>query len=251
MTATNTAELAGRVALVTGGAQNIGRAIAESLAAAGAAVVINAKRSRAAAEATVAAIEQAGGRAWVHLADVTDASAVKGMVDATIAQYGRLDILVNNAAVREEAPFEKMKFEDWRRILSTILDGAFLCAQTCVPAMIRAGGGTIINIGGLTAHTGARHRAHVVTAKAGIVGLTKALAFDLAPHHINVNCVSPGLIATTRSQATPAHHSEHKTLVGRMGEPGEVAAIVRMLCGPQGRYLTGQTIHVNGGVFMP
>lgn len=250
-TSANTSELSGRVALVTGGAQNIGRAIAESLAAAGAAVVVNAKRSRAAAEATVAAIEQAGGRAFVHLADVTDAQAVKDMVEATLARYGRLDILVNNAAVREEAPFEELRFEDWRRILNIILDGAFLCTKACVPAMVQAGGGSVINIGGLTAHTGARHRAHVVTAKAGIIGFTKALAFDLAPHHITVNCVSPGLISTARSQATPKHHSEHKTLVGRMGEPSEVAAVVRMLCGPQGRYLTGQTIHVNGGVFMP
>jgi 3-oxoacyl-[acyl-carrier protein] reductase len=244
-----TPELSGRVAIITGASQNIGRAIAESLAAAGASVVVNAKRSQEAAAATVQAIERAGGRAFAHLADVTDPKAVKGMVDATLARYGRLDILVNNAAVREEAPFEQLSFEDWRRILSIILDGAFLCAQACVGPLRQAGAGTIINIGGLTAHTGARKRAHVVTAKAGIVGLTKALAFDLAPH-ITVNCVSPGLIDTTRAGGVPAHHAERKTVVGRLGLPADVAAAVRMLCGPGARYITGETIHVNGGVFM-
>lgn len=242
-------ELSGRVAIVTGGSQNIGRAIAESLAAAGAAVVVNAKTSRDAAQATVQAIEQAGGCAVAHLADVTDPKAVKVMVDATLAEYGRLDILVNNAAMREEAPFEQLKLEDWRRILSVVLDGAFLCAQACAPHMINAGGGSIVNIGGLTGHTGARKRAHVVTAKAGIVGLTKALAFDLAPH-ITVNCVSPGLIDTARAGATPAHHADRKTVVGRHGTPADVAAAVCMLCGPRARYITGETVHVNGGLFM-
>lgn len=244
-----TPELSDRVAIITGASQNIGRAIAESLAAAGAAVVINAKRSQEAATATVQAIEQAGGRAFAHLADVTEPQAVKGMVDTTLKRYGRIDILVNNAAVREEAPFEQLRFEDWRRILSIILDGAFLCAQACAGPMRDAGGGTIINIGGLTAHTGARKRAHVITAKAGIVGLTKALAFDLAPD-ITVNCVSPGLIDTTRAGGTPAHHADRKTVVGRMGQPADVAAAVRMLCGPGARYITGETIHVNGGTFM-
>ncbi len=242
-------ELTGRVAIVTGASQNIGRAIAEALAAAGAAVVVNAKRSAEAAAATVQAIEQAGGRAFAHMADVTDPQAVKAMVDATLARYGRLDILVNNAAAREEAPFEQLRFEDWRRILSVILDGAFLCAQACAPHMRKAGGGSIVNIGGLTAHTGARKRAHVVTAKAGIVGLTKALAYDLAPH-VTVNCVSPGLIDTVRAGATPAHHAERQTAVGRHGTPADVAAAVRMLCSPRARYITGQTVHVNGGLFM-
>lgn len=244
-----TPELSGRVAIITGASQNIGRAIAESLAAAGAAVVVNAKRSQEAAAATVQAIEQAGGRAFAHLADVTDPQAVKGMVEATLQRYGRVDILVNNAAVREEAPFEQLRFEDWRRILSIILDGAFLCAQACVGPMRQSGAGTIVNIGGLTGHTGARKRAHVITAKAGIVGLTKALAFDLAPD-ITVNCVSPGLIETARSGGTPAHHADRKTVVGRMGQPADVAAAVRMLCGPGARYITGETIHVNGGTFM-
>lgn len=245
-------ELAGKVAIITGGARNIGRAIAQSLAAAGAAVTVNARASREEAEKTAKQIEDAGGRAMVYLADVTDPAAVTAMVDATVARFGRLDILVNNAAVRKEAPFEEMKFEDWKRTLSIVLDGAFLCAQACVPAMRRGENGAIVNIGGLTAHLGARRRAHVVTAKAGIVGLTKALAVDLAEHGITVNCVSPGLIDTQRhDNPDPAHRAERKTLVGRLGRPDEVAAMVRMLCGPGGRYITGQTVHVNGGLFMP
>lgn len=244
-------ELAGRVALVTGGARNIGRAIALDLAAAGAAVVVNARTSQAEADAVVGEIEAHGGAALAGLADVTDVQAVEALVAATLARFGRLDILVNNAAVRNEAPFESLALADWRRTLSIVLDGAFICAQACLAPMRDAGGGAIVNIGGLTGHTGARHRAHVVTAKAGLVGLTKALAFDLAEHRITVNCVSPGLIDTKRAGAAPRHHAEHATVVGRLGQPDDIAGVVRMLCGPRGTYLTGQTIHVNGGVFMP
>ena len=125
-------------------------------------------------------------------ADVTDPAAVGSMVDAALGRFGRLDILVNNAALRREAAFGEIALADWREVLGIILDGAFVCAQACVPPMIRAGGGAIVNIGGLTAHTGARRRAHVVTAKAGLVGMTKALAHDLAPHGIIVNCVVAG-----------------------------------------------------------
>ncbi len=244
------AELQGRVAIVTGAARNIGRAIARELAAAGAAVIVNARTAKTEAQSVAAEIEANGGQALVVIADVTDPQAVAGMVEAALARFGRLDILVNNAAMRKEAPFEQIGLEDWRRILSIVLDGAFLCAKASVPAMARAGGGAIVNIGGLTGHTGARSRAHVVTAKAGVAGLTKALAFDLAPHRITVNCVSPGLIDTKRAGNTPAHHAEHKTIVGRLGQPADVAAAVRMLCSPRARYITGQTIHVNGGIFM-
>src|SRR5690349_3957670 len=158
-------ELSGKVALVTGAARNIGRAIARSLAAGGAAVMVNANTSRAEAEETRRLIESAGGNAALHFADVTDPVAVKAMVEATVAQFGRLDILVNNAAVRAETPFAEIRLEDWRRVLATVLDGAFLCAQASLSHLIRAGGGSIVNIGGLTAHKGADGRAHVITAK--------------------------------------------------------------------------------------
>jgi 3-oxoacyl-[acyl-carrier protein] reductase len=195
-----------------------------------------------------------GAGAAVHIADVTDPRAVAAMVEATVARFGRLDILVNNAAVRAETPFAEIRFEDWRRVLSIVLDGAFLCTQAALPHLVRAGGGTIINIGGLTAHKGADGRAHVIAAKAGLAGLTRALALDLAPHHITVNCVVPGTIETVRGLPGAPERPQHRRAlppVGRRGEPEEIAAMVRTLCGPDMRYVTGQSIHVNGGNLMP
>ena len=251
---TRGSELAGKVALVTGAARNIGRAIARALASGGASVLVNANTSRAEAEETRRMIESGGGRAATHIADVTDPAAVAAMLEAAVARFGRLDILVNNAAIRAETPFAEMRFEEWRRVLSTILDGAFLCTQAALPHLVDAGGGSIINIGGLTAHKGADGRAHVIAAKAGLAGLTRALALDLAPNHITVNCVVPGTIETVRGLPGAPERPQHRRLlppVGRRGEPEEIAAMVRTLCGPDMRYVTGQAIHVNGGNFMP
>ena len=244
------AELTGRVALVTGAGRNIGRAIALALAEAGAAVVVNARANRAEAEAVAREIEENRGRALAALADVADAEAVARMVDAAVAKFGRLDILVNNAALRRETPLERMAFAEWREILGSVLDGAFHCTKACLPHLRRGGTGAVVNIGGLSAHTGAKHRLHVVTAKSGLVGFTRALAKDLAGDNVTVNCVSPGLIETPRTGAEPQHHQTHATLSGRRGTPGEVAATVRFLCGPSARYITGQTIHVNGGAYL-
>jgi 3-oxoacyl-[acyl-carrier protein] reductase len=250
---TVTRELSGKVALVTGGARNIGRAISLALAAAGAAVVVNARVSRAEADETLAAIRSAGGDGAVHMSDVTDPRAVGRMVEAAVERFGRLDILVNNAAVREETRFAELKLEDWRRVLAVILDGAFVCAQACLPHMTRVRGGAIVNIGGMTAYQGAAGRAHVVAAKAGLAGLTRALAQELAPQNITVNCVVPGTIETVRglpgAPERPAHRQALPAL-GRRGEPAEVAETVRFLCGPGARYITGQSVHVNGGGYM-
>jgi 3-oxoacyl-[acyl-carrier protein] reductase len=247
------AELAGKVALVTGGARNIGRAIACALAEGGAAVMVNARTSREQAQATVEAIRAAGGRASLHFADVTDAGAVAAMVAATVAEFGRLDFLVNNAAIRAETPFDAMPLEEWRRVLATVLDGAFVCTQACLPHLVSGGAGAVVNIGGMTAHRGAKGRAHVVTAKAGLAGMTRALAHDLAEKSVTVNCVVPGTIETVRglpgAPPRPAHRQGLPPL-GRRGEPAEVAAAVRFLCGPGARYITGQTVHVNGGGWM-
>jgi 3-oxoacyl-[acyl-carrier protein] reductase len=247
-------ELAGKVALVTGAARNIGRAIARSLAAGGAAVMVNARTSRAQAEETLAMIEKAGGQAALHIADVTDPAQVAALVEATLERFGRLDALVNNAAVRMETPFETIALEDWRRVIATVLDGAFLCTQACLPHLARSGAGSVINIGGLTGHRGASGRAHVIAAKAGLAGMTKALALDLAPQAITVNCVVPGTIESERGLPGVPERPEHRRTpppIGRRGEPEEVAAMVRMLCGPDARYVTGQAIHVNGGGYMP
>jgi 3-oxoacyl-[acyl-carrier protein] reductase len=248
------AELSGKVALVTGAARNIGRAIARSLAAGGAAVMVNARSSRAMAEETVKMIGDAGGSAALHIADVTDAAQVAALVEATVKRFGRLDVLVNNAAVRMETPFEKITLADWRQVIATVLDGAFLCTQACLPHLARSGAGAVINIGGLTGHRGASGRAHVVAAKSGLAGMTKALALDLAPQGITVNCVVPGTIDSQRGLPGVPERPEHRRApppIGRRGEPEEVAAMVRMLSGPDGRYVTGQAIHVNGGGYMP
>ncbi len=242
-------ELHGRVALVTGGARNIGRAIASALAAAGASVVVNARTPSDELAETVRLIEASGARAASFVADVTDPAAVQSMVQAAVERFGRLDALVNNAAVRTEQPFDAITLHDWRRIVSIVLDGAFLCSQAALPHLRRAGGGSIVNIGGETGHKGATARAHVVTAKAGLAGFTKALALELAGEAITVNCVVPGRIATQGRPGSPEHHRGTPP-VGRLGRPEEVAALVRMLCGPDARYITGQSIHVNGGGYL-
>lgn len=243
-----------RVAVVTGAARNIGRAIALELAAAGATVVVNARSSAAEAAETVRAIEAAGGRAVVELADVSTPDGAQALMKATVERFGHIDILVNNAALRREVPFEQLDWTQWREVMSVILDGAYLCARAALPHMIGSEAGAIVNIGGMSAHAGSAGRAHVIAAKAGLVGLTRALAHDLAPDGITVNCVVPGLIATQRGGAAgntePAHHSERKTLLGRRGTPEEVADVVAFLCSDKARYLTGQVIHANGGAFL-
>ncbi len=247
-------ELAGKTILITGGARNIGRAIARSLAAGGARVVVTGLHPSDDLAATVRSIEAAGGMAASVVADVTDPDAVATMVAATIDRFGRLDALVNNAALRVEQAFADMSFADWQRILAVVLDGAFLCSRACLPHLVRAGGGSIVNIGGETGHRGASLRAHVVTAKAGLAGMTKALALELAAQRITVNCVVPGRIETIRINtdgAGPFGHHRGLPPLGRYGLPEEVAAIVRMLCGPDSRYITGQALHVNGGGYMP
>lgn len=247
-----TSELAGRVCVVTGAGRNIGRAIALALADAGAAVTVNGRTDRDGVEATVREIEENCGKALAVMADVTDEAAVQRMIADTVQRFGRLDILVNNAAGRPERTLEDMSLADWRAVLSVILDGAFLTVKAALPHLKQSGAGAVVNIGGVSAHVGTRHRAHVVTAKAGLVGLTKALAHDLAEHAITANCVVPGLIDTARDPAVrlPHHHNVSRTLAGRLGTPHEIAAAVRYLAGPDARYVTGQTLHVNGGVYL-
>ena len=248
----NDKELSGKVAIVTGAGRNIGRAIALALGEGGARVAINGRRNRAGVDSVVGEIEANGGEAMAAMADVSDEAAVEEMIAAIARRFGRIDILVNNAAARPEKPIEAMTFADWRLVLGTILDGAFLMVKAALPHLKKSGAGVIVNIGGLSSHTGTRHRAHVVAAKAGLVGLTKALAHDLAGDGITANCVAPGLIETERDPGVPPpqHHKVSKTLSGRFGRPEEVAAAVRFLAGPDARYITGQTLHVNGGEFL-
>lgn len=247
-----TQELTGKVAVVTGAGRNIGRAIALALAEGGASVVVNARGNRAEAEAVRREIEASGGKALVHIGDVADANAMQAMADAAEKQFGRIDCLINNAALRREKSFAEMDYREWREILDVTLDGTFHCVKACLRGLRQCGAGSIVNIGGLSAHTGAKDRAHVVTAKAGIIGLTRALAHDLADDGITVNCVVPGLIGTPRprDRPEPAHHLTHQTITGQRGRPDDVAAMVRFLCGPGARYVTGQAIHANGGAYL-
>lgn len=244
-----TGELRDTVAIVTGSARNIGRAIALDLAAAGAAVLVHARSSRADAEAVVAEIEGMGGRAAMHLADLADPSAATGLVAAALDRFGRLDILVNCAASRHDGPIEEIAVERYNEVIGSILTATFFCCQAAVPHLAGHGRGAIVNIGGVAAHEGIAGRAHVSAAKAGVVGMTRALAAELAPRGVTVNCVSPGYIGTKRDHIPP-HFEARPVPLGRPGEPAEVAAAVRYLVGPRGRFVTGQTLHLNGGWFM-
>jgi 3-oxoacyl-[acyl-carrier protein] reductase len=239
------------VAIVTGSSRNIGRAIALELAKAGAAVVVNARSSQAEAESVADEVRRSGGRAAAVIADVADPSSAASLIAGAVNAFGRLDILVNNAAVRREVDFAQLDYREWREVVAIILDGAYLCSRAALPHLVASGRGAVVNIGGVSAFTGSSGRAHVVAAKAGLSGLTRALAHDLAPHGITVNCVVPGRIDTARDGGRqPAHHTKGDGPLGRRGTPEEVAALVRFLCGPDARYITGQSIHANGGLYM-
>jgi len=245
--------LDGKVALVTGAGKNIGRAIARHLARDGATVVVNGRGDRAAVDAVVAEIQAAGGTATGHLADVSDPRAVAQMVEAAAGSHGGLDIVVSNAGLRRQTPLAGISFEEWREILSVALDGAFLLAQAAVPHMIRRGGGSFVALSGVSNHVGTPNRCHVSASKAGLEGLMRSLAIELAGERIRFNCVSPGAIDTTRGASAgsmPGNFSDAAIPLGRKGTVDEIAAMVRLLAGPEGAYVTGQTIQVNGGVFL-
>lgn len=243
-------ELAGKVALVTGASRNIGRAIALSLSGGGAAVAVNARTSREDAANVVSEIEAAGGTAEVFMADISQGNAVAAMVEGVLQRFGRLDILVLNASVRKETPFREMSFEEWRSLLAITLDGAFHCTKACLPAMIDAGGGSIVTIGGMTALSGAKGRVHGSVGKHGLYGMTRALARELGQHGIRVNCVAPGQMNTARAAGRSARPEASLVPLGRRVEPGEVAAAVRFLCGPGASMISGQLIYVDGGQMM-
>jgi 3-oxoacyl-[acyl-carrier protein] reductase len=232
-------------ALVTGASRNIGRAIALALATSGYDVGILARADRDAAQRVADEIPHA----HVVLADVRDRAAVTAAVSEVAGALGPIDVLVNNAAMRREQPFEEITTDDWHEVLGVILDGAFHCSTAVLPDMVRRGTGRIVNIAGVTGQTGAARRAHVVTAKAGIIGLTKALALEYAGSGVTVNAVSPGMIDTTRTHI-PHHHKGIDIPVGRRGTPAEVAAAVRYLASPEAAFVTGQTVNVNGGLHL-
>ncbi|MCI3950935.1 MAG: beta-ketoacyl-ACP reductase [Burkholderiales bacterium] len=243
-------ELAGKVALVTGASRNIGRAIALALAQGGAALAVNARAARDDAEKVAGEIRAAGGQAEVCMADIADATQVGAMVQGIVKRFGGIDILVLNASVRKETPFRDMSFEEWRSLLSITLDGAFHCTKACLPAMIEAGGGSIVTIGGMTALSGAKGRVHGSVGKHGLYGMTRALARELGEHGIRVNCVAPGQMNTARAAGRSARADATLVPLGRRVEPEEIAATVRFLCGPGASMVSGQLIYVDGGQMM-
>ena len=245
--------LAGKVALVTGGGKNIGRAIAETLAAEGAAIIVNGRREREAVEAVVETIVAAGGVAMAAMGDVSDPEVVPRMVAQAAEAMGGIDILVSNAGLRRQTPFLAISFAEWREILSVALDGAFLMAKAVVPHMIARGGGAIVALSGISTHVGTPERAHVSASKSGLEGLIRALAIELAPHRITCNAIAPGAIDTVRGTSSGPHSpqwTDERIPLRRKGKVAEIAAMVRLLVGPEGGYVTGQTIHVNGGAFL-
>ena len=244
--------LAGRVAIVTGGVRNIGRAIALLLAEQGAAIAVCSRKTSEEGESLVSEIRSRGGKALCTVADVSKEDDVAQFVRKAREALGGVDILVNNASIRRLSPIEKMTLAEWREVMATNLDAAFLCARACVPLMQQKTG-RIINIGGLSAHRGAGNRAHVVSSKAALIGFTKALAIELADRGITVNCVVPGAIETVRGAdagAVPPHPQGFESPLGRKGRPEEVASMVAYLAGDGAAYVTGQTLHVNGGLYL-
>jgi 3-oxoacyl-[acyl-carrier protein] reductase len=242
----------GKVALVTGAGKNIGKAIALDLAREGASVIVNGRSDRALVDATVAEINQAGGQAIGALADVTKPDEVARMVDAAVGSFGGLDIVVSNAGLRRQTPFLDMSFAEWREILSVALDGAFVLLKAAVPHMIPRGGGALVSLSGISTHVGTPNRCHVSASKAGLEGLMRALAIELAPYQITANCVAPGAVDTVRGPTAGAggNLTERGIPLGRRAAVSEISAAVRFLAGPDGRYITGQVLHVNGGVFL-
>ncbi len=248
-----TGKLAGKVALVTGAGRNIGRAIALHLAREGASVIVNGRADRAAVDAVAAEVEALGVRAFPAIADVSDPDAVARMMAAATEAMGGLDILVSNAGLRRQTPFLEMGFAEWREILSVALDGAFILARAGIPHMVARGGGAFVALSGVSTHVGTPNRCHVSASKAGLEGLVRALAVELAPHGVTCNAVSPGAIDTVRGASAgtlPSNLAERGIPLGRKGTVDEIAAMVAYLAGPDARYVTGQTIHVNGGVFL-
>lgn len=248
------ATLAGKVALVTGAGKNIGRAIALTLARDGATVVVNGRSDAVAIEAVAAEINAAGGKAIAQLADVSDEAAVTGMAATVADKLGGVDILVCNAGLRRQTAFLDMSLAEWREILSVALDGAFILSRAFAPQMIARGGGSIIALSGISTHLGTPNRAHVSASKSGLEGLMRALAVEFGPQGIRANCVAPGAVDTARGASAGAMPNSLARDEGipqrRKASVQEIADVVRMLAGPEGGYVTGQTIHVNGGAFL-
>jgi 3-oxoacyl-[acyl-carrier protein] reductase len=241
-----------KIALVTGASQGIGRATALALAEAGAKVAL-ASRNEQQLGKIAEEIMSAGGEALVVPMDVGDAAQVKDRFQQLLAKFGRLDILVNNAAVTRDTLELRMKLEDWEAVLRTNLTGAHLCTQQALGAMLRQRWGRIVNVSSVVAQTGNAGQANYVASKAGLIGLTRAIAVEVASRNITVNAVAPGFIATPMTDPLPdALKEKMKSLIplGRFGEDRDVATAIVFLASDEAGYITGQVLGINGGMYM-
>src|SRR3984893_15105605 len=241
-----------KVALVTGASQGIGRATARALAEAGAKVAAAARNTEKLAS-LVTEIEAAGGTAFSVPMDVADGAQVKAGFQLALAKFGRLDILVNNAAITRDTLALRMKLEDWDAVLRTNLTGAHLCIQQALGAMLKQRSGRIINISSVVAQTGNAGQANYVASKAGLIGLTRAIAVEVASRNITVNAVAPGFIATPMTDVLSQEIKDKmKAMIplGRFGSDKDIAAAIVFLASDEASYITGQVLEVNGGLHM-
>lgn len=242
-------DLKGRVAFVTGASRNIGREVVIELARRGCDVIVNTRQSKAEAEAVAGEGRKHGVRASALLGDVGRSEDVRGLAERALAEFGKVDILVNNAAIRPEAPFLGMSEEAWHRVLAVDLHSAFYTTKAFLPGMVTQGWGRIINLTGMNAIHGYAGRAHVSAAKHGLWGLTKALAKEFGPKGITVNAISPGPFDTERGSAAEAQHVRSmltRVPAGRLGRPREIATLVAYLASDEAAFISGQMIAVNG-----
>lgn len=245
--------LEGKVALVTGASRGIGRSIAIELAKQGADVAVNYSGSKEKAEAVVKEIEQLGRKAIAIQADVANADSVAGMVKEVIGQFGSLDILINNAGITRDNLIMRMKEEDWDAVIDTNLKGVFNCSKAVTRQMMKQRFGRIVNITSVVGVLGNAGQANYVAAKAGVIGLTKTLARELANRNITVNAVAPGFIETDMTETlTDEIKSEmlRQIPLAKLGQPEQIASVVRFLVSEDSSYMTGQTLHVDGGMVM-
>ncbi len=244
--------LQGQVALVTGASRGIGRAIAGALAEEGAYVIVNYQTNRSAAEDVVDEIQKQGGWACGWQADISARDQVKAMYERILDEFQHVDILVNNAGITRDRSFAKMEPQEWDQVISVNLMGAFNCTKVTLPNMIERRFGRIVNISSIVGQTGSFGQANYATAKAGVLGLTKTLAKELASKGITVNAVAPGYINTEMIQGVPEtvqNRLLEQIPIGRFGSPEEVAKAVRFLV-TEGEYITGQVLNVNGGLYI-
>ena len=249
-----TGELDGMVALVTGSARNIGRAAVEELARAGAAVTVNSKQARDLCEEVSAGIKADGGKAIVAMGDVRDPAQVNEVLTSTFKSFGGIDIIVHNAAVRTNQSIEELKFETFKHIIDLSIHGCFHLAKAAIPSMKLRGGGCFVGVGGMSSLQGVKGRSHVMAAKMGLNAFIRGLAIDLAPYNIRANQVVVGHYDTIRD-GNPSSSSGRQLVdcdvpLGRRGVPQDMANLIRFVVGPKASYITGQTIHSNGGAYM-